>query len=239
MKIITFDIETTPVMSYTWDLYPTAISHDSIVSDWSIICACYKEVGKDKVHALKIKKVGDDYQVVKQLAEVLSSADVIVGHNIDKFDIKKLKARLIYHRLPPLPKLYTIDTRKKAKEAAFTSNRLDYLMKFLTGQGKMHVDYQLWLDVMKGSKIAVNKMVEYNKVDVIRNEELYLILRPYMNAHPHSGVAKGHTKEACPKCGSTKTHHQGVRVTVTGGKQQRIKCQDCGSWHHVPFKQIK
>lgn len=237
--IVTFDIETTPIIAYSWDLYPNALSHDNIIQDWSIICAAWKEVGKDKVDLVSIKKVGDDYHVVKTLRDVLANADIIVGHNIDKFDMKKLNTRLIYHRLPPLPKIPTIDTRKKAKEAAFTSNRMDYLCKFLFGEGKMPVHYDLWLDVMRGSKKAIKKMGEYNKVDVIRNEELYLLLRPYMKSHPHVAVLLNGEKTSCPKCGSTKLHKQKIRVTAAGGKYQGYQCQDCGSYHQTPVKKIE
>jgi len=170
-KIIVFDIETSPVIANTWTLYPKYLSHDNIIQDWFIICAAWKEVGKDKVHAVKIDKLGDDYNVVKTLRDALAEADVIVGHYIDKFDIKKLNTRLIYHGLDPLPKIPTVDTKKEAcKIGAFTSNKLDYLSKTLLGEGKIQVEFGLWLEVMKGSKKALKEMVEYNKVDVIRNE---------------------------------------------------------------------
>lgn len=243
-KIVTFDIETTPIQSYTWDLYPTAISHDSIISDFSIICAAWKYLGKTEVHDVRITKVHDDYKVVKKLRDVLADADIIIGHNIDKFDLKKLGARLVYHKLPPLPKLVTIDTRKVAKKiGAFTSNRLDYLGKHLLGQGKLHVDYQLWIDIMSGNKAklkaALEIMLPYNRVDVIRNEELYLRFRPYMNTHPHVGVLQERQKIACTKCGSPNTQKRGTSVTNTGTKYQRYQCQNCGGWHQVPYKQTK
>lgn len=240
LKIVTWDIETTPVTAYSWDLYPNAISHDSIVQDWSIICSSWKYLGNPKIYATAIKDVGDDYEVVKTTRDILAAADIIVGHNIDKFDVRKLKARIAYHKISPLPKLITIDTRKVAKEVGgFTSNRLDYLGKFLLGQGKMHVDYQLWLDIMNGSKTAVKKMVEYNKVDVVRNEEIYLHLRPYMNRHPHVAVIQNGHKLDCPKCGSTSLQKRGFAITLGGNKQQRLQCNSCGGWHNVPLKAIK
>lgn len=243
-KILTFDIETTPIQSYTWDLYPNAISHDSIISDFSLICAAWKYLGEKEVYDVCITKVHDDYKVVKKLRDVLADADIVIGHNIDKFDLRKLNARLVYHKLKPLPKLVTIDTRKVAKKiGAFTSNRLDYLGKHLLGQGKLHVDYQLWLDIMSGNKVklkaALDIMLPYNRVDVIRNEELYLRFRPYMNAHPHVGVLKQKEKHSCTKCGSENTQKRGTSITNTGAKYQRLQCQDCGGWHQITVKAIK
>lgn len=243
-RIVTFDIETTPIQSYTWDLYPNAISHDSIVSDFSLICAAWKYLGEPTVYDACITKVHDDYKVVKKLRDVLADADVVIGHNIDKFDLKKLNARLIYHKLPPLPKLVTIDTRKVAKKlGGFTSNRLDYLGKHLLGQGKLHVDYQLWVDIMSGNKAklraALDIMLPYNRVDVVRNEELYLRFRPYMTAHPHTAVLQNKEKSACPKCGSIHTQKRGISITNAGTKYQRLQCQDCGGWHQVVYKPTK
>lgn len=237
-KIVTFDIETTPITAYTWTLYPQVLSHDNIVQDWSIICGAWKILGEDKVYATAVKKVGDDYMVVKKLRDVLADADIIIGHNSDKFDIKKLNARLIYHKLPPLPPIPTIDTKKEAKKiAAFTSNRLDYLSKHLLGEGKVHVDYQLWVDVMKGSKKALREMVEYNKVDVIRDEDVYLRLMPYIKNHPHVGVLNGGSKvHSCPNCGSTKLKRNGIRPTKAGIPRQEVQCGSCGSYHRIPIE---
>jgi len=234
-KIIVWDIETTPIIANTWDLYPKYLSHDNIIQDWTIICGAWKEIDKTTVHAVKVDNVGDDYEVVKKLREVLASADVLVHHNGDRFDIKKLNARLIFHNLPPLPKIPTVDTLKEAKKiAAFTSNRLDYLSKFLIGEGKIHVEYGLWLDVMKGSKKALKEMVEYNKVDVLRLEAVYLRLRPYMKSHPHHGALNGEDRNcSCTHCGSTKVKKNGIRVTAAGLKKQELQCQNCGAYMRV------
>lgn len=236
--IITFDIETAPITAFTWDLYPKFLSIDNIVEDWFIISACWKVLGKPKVHSVVIDTLKDDYNVCKTLRDALAQADAIVGHNSDKFDIKKLNARLIYHKIAPLPQIPQIDTCKEAKKVAyFTSNKLDYLGKHLLGSGKVHVDYSLWLRVMAGSKKALKEMVDYNKVDVVRDEELYLRLRPYMKNHPHIGVMQGTDRLiSCPKCGSTDIKKNGIRISAAGVKKQECQCQSCGGFHRVPFK---
>lgn len=238
MKIICWDIETSPIIANTWSLYPKYLSHDNILQDWFIISGAWKEVGKDKVHSVAISEVGDDLAVVTKLREVLASADVIVHHNGDKFDIKKFNTRLIYHNLPPLPKVPTVDTLKEVKKvAAFSSNRLDYLGKMLLGHGKIHVGFDLWLDVMKGSKKALREMVEYNKVDVIRLEEFYLRLRPYMKNHPHHGAVNGEDRNcSCTHCGSVKVKRNGIRITAAGLKKQELQCMACGAYSRVPIQ---
>jgi uncharacterized protein YprB with RNaseH-like and TPR domain len=234
-KILFWDIETTPIISYTWNLYPTAISTDSVIRDWTIICGAWKFLGEDEVHSVAIKDVDNDYDVVMTLANALRSADVIVHHNGDSFDIKKLVMRMIYHGLPPLPEIDTVDTKKAVKRvAAFTSNKMDYLCKMLTGKGKIHVDYELWLRIMKNDKEALAEMVKYNEVDVIRNEELYLKLLPYMKTHPHVGALSGKDRKcSCPRCGSTNVKKNGIRLTKTGLIRQEMQCTDCGSYHRI------
>ena len=54
----------------------------------------------------------DDYHVVKTIRDTLADADMIIHHNGDRFDIRKINARLIYHGLYPLPKLVALDTLK-------------------------------------------------------------------------------------------------------------------------------
>ena len=236
-KIIIYDIETTPIATYTWNLWPNGISHESIIQDWSIICAAWKELGSDKVYSAAVKTVGDDKELVKKLRDVLSSASIIVHHNGDKFDLKKINTRLIYHRLEPLGKVTAVDTLKEVKKVAnFTSNRLDYLSKILTGQGKMHVGYELWLRVMRGEKKAIKEMLEYNKVDVIRLEEIYEILKPYMKSHPHMGPGEGNHKDhSCRACGSSNVKLNGIRYTAAGVKKQEIQCNECHAYSTIRF----
>lgn len=236
-KIICWDIETAPIIANTWDLYPKYLSPDNILQDWYIISAAWKEVGKERVHSIAITELGDDLAVVTKVREVLASADVIVHHNGDRFDLKKLNTRLIVHGLPPLPKVPTVDTLKEVKKvAAFSSNKLDYLSKTLIGHGKLHAPYELWLEVMKGSKKALREMIEYNKVDVIRLEEVYLRIRPYMKSHPHMGVLQGEDRNlSCTHCGSEKVKRNGIRITAAGLKKQECQCQACGAYMRVPI----
>lgn len=230
-KIICWDIETSLVIATTFSLYPDSLSHEGILQDWFIICGAWKELGKDKVHTVQIKKNTDDYQVCKTLRDALADADIIVHHNGDKFDIKKLNARLMFHKLPPLPLIPTVDTLKEVKKVAqFTSHRLDYLGKHLFGQGKLKHSSGMWIDIAKGDLKPVKEMVAYNEIDVVRLEQLYLYLRPYMKSHPHMGILKNDDKHSCIKCGSSNMLKDGIRMTAGGIKKQRNKCGDCGSY---------
>jgi DNA polymerase elongation subunit (family B) len=239
-RILFCDIEISPVIATTWDLYPKALSINNILKDWYLISAAWKWAGEKTVHAVSAAKPHDDKMAVKALRDVVAKADIVVGHNLDKFDLKKLNSRIITHNLAPLPQVSTVDTLKEVKRVAtFTSHKLDYLSKVLNGKRKIHVDYELWLQVLAGSKKALAKMVTYNKVDVIRTEELYNRLLPYMKNHPHVGVMLGKDRRlSCNKCGSTDIKRNGIRITAAGMKKQEIQCMHCFSYSRIPLINI-
>lgn len=239
-RIILFDIETAPIVGTMWGLYNNFLSPENIVKDWYMISAAWKTLGSTKVNSVSVSKAGssNDRNVVKTLRDALAEADIVVGHNSDKFDLKKFNARLIYHGLEPLPPIHSVDTRKEAKKiAGFTSNKLDYLDKFFGGTGKMHTDYELWLKVMAGDNEALRYMVKYNKDDVNRLENVYLHLRPYMKNHPHVGATAGKDRyKSCPNCGSSDLKLNGIRLTAAGIRKQEVQCRTCGHYHRYPIQ---
>lgn len=235
-KIIIWDIETSLMAVSTFQLKNDYIHHSNILQDWYIICACWKEHGKSKVHAVSLadnlkrfkKDPSDDYEIVKALRSVLEDADIIVHHNGDRFDLRKLNARLIYHSLPPLPRINAVDTLKEVRKiASFTSNRLDYLGEHLGYGGKTTTSSGLWLRVLRGDVDAVNEMVRYNKRDVTLLEKIYQRLRPYIKNHPN--VSAGEVF-GCPNCGSEHLQSRGITRTRAGTVYGRLCCTDCGSW---------
>ena len=245
-KVIFFDIETSLIIATTFTLYPEHIPHTGIIQDWFVVSIAWKEQGNPKVHSVSIndfkrKRPDEDFGVLKTFREAIEGADILIAHNGDKFDIKKLNARLIYNRLAPIPKLLTIDTLKEVKKiAAFTSNRLDYLGSHLIGHGKLPTTPDLWMRVLKGDRAAVREMVKYNKVDVIRLEQLYNVLRPYMKNPPNFSVLMGHEQAdcGCKSCGSLHVKKNGYKFTAGGVKRQEIKCLDCHHYSSYPVYKI-
>lgn len=232
MKILLWDIETSPLAVNTWNLWPKFISHEAIIHEWNIITAAWKWYGEKRVHAVAIDPVSprDDKAVVSALHAALSSADVIIAHYGDKFDFPKLKARALFHGLPPLPPIKTIDTKKVASQVfGFTCNRLDYLGRLMGVGKKLPTDLDLWLSVMAGDEKALARMVRYNKQDVVLLEEVYKRLRPYMTNHPNEALYG--EIACCPVCGSQKFKKQGVKFNRTRAMQQ-YQCQadGCRAW---------
>jgi hypothetical protein len=231
MKILLWDCETSPIIATTWTLWEPTLGYENIVEDWTLLTAAWKWFGEKKVEAAAIdpRRPKDDKALTAKLHAVLSEADVIVAHNGDQFDLRKFNARAVFHKMPPIPPPTTIDTKKVAKQFfAFTTNRLDHLGQFLGVGRKMHTGgFKLWLDVLKGDKKALAKMVKYNKQDVEVLEGVYKILRPYMRNHPNEGLST--QVECCPTCGSEKFTKSGLRHTRTRS-YQRYNCSSCHAW---------
>jgi DNA polymerase elongation subunit (family B) len=241
MKAIVFDIETSFIKAYTFSIRNIDIPYQNIIEDWYVLCGAWKVLGDKKIHStaitdFKTKKFNDDYNVVKALRDAFSDADLLIGHNIESFDIRKLNSRLIYHRIQPLPVIPTLDTYRELRRVAeFTSHRLDYVNKVLNGHGKLSNPPDLWHRCMEGDKQAFEHMVKYNKIDVQRTEELYDVIKPYLRTSVHIGVLKGNGKTSCKNCGSTELKKNGLRYTATGMVRQEYQCKTCGSYMKLPI----
>jgi len=238
-KIVFWDIETQKMTVQSFGLYPDSINHQDIIEDWYIICACWVEGDNKSVQASSVlddpkrfkKDPRDDYVVVKKLHEVLSNADIIVAHNGNRFDYKKLNARIIFHGLKPLPPIVKIDTLLLARrEFAFSSNRLDFLGDFLGVGRKIDTAKGLWERSRLGDKKAIKDMVKYNKQDVLLLRDIYERLKPHVKL-PFSSV------DVCPKSKSDHITKQGIKKNRVSS-YQKWQCQDCGSWcqSRLPLK---
>lgn len=233
-RILLWDIETTPMIVTTWGLFKPHLDHANIRQESFIISGAWKWAEEDEVNAvsINIRNPKNDRPVISALHKVLSMADVLVGHNGDKFDLRKFNARAIYHNLRPLPPIPTVDTLKVARKLFyFNSNRLDYLGKFLCGTGKIPTNYDLWMKIMDKDAEALEKMVKYNKVDVLVLEKVYKRLRPYMRNHPNTALYRDAV--CCAACGSEKYEKRGFHYLIAT-RRQRYRCNECGAWWSGP-----
>lgn len=227
-KVLFIDLETYPQLGYTWTSYEANVLH--VVKPWIICCFTAKWLGGDRItKALPDYKAKDDRLLVKDLWNLVNQADVLVAHNGDSFDVRKMNSRFIAHGfLPPHP-YHTIDTKKVARRVfGFTSNRLDTLCQQLGLGKKLSTDgFDLWLGCIEGDEKAWAKMRAYNSHDVALLEKLYLKMLPWINNHPLVADA------GCPKCGSAHLQSRGTRRTSTRTYSQ-LQCQDCGGWVRIP-----
>lgn len=237
MKIISFDIETAPILGYTWTTYEADVLHE--VRPSYLLCFAWKELntGKTFVKSLadfspKGKDNDGEEQLVKCLWNLLNETDIVIAHNGDAFDVKRANAFFMRFGLKP-PKPYdTIDTLKEYKKVAKNdSHKLDFLGKDLKLGRKIHTGgIKLWLDCMADHKNekAWHLMTSYCKQDVRLLEAVYNELSPWMKRHPNLSVLMN--RDACPRCGKSGVLvRRGVRVT-SAGENPRYRCKACGGW---------
>ena len=231
-KRLFFDIETSPNIGLFWRPgYKVRLTPDNIIDERAIICVSYKWEGEDKVHTITWDN-GNDYNLVKEFAEVLKYADEIVAHNGDFFDVKWLRTRALYHGIPFNTYIKTLDTYKKARaQFEFNSFKLDYIAKFLKVGGKIETGgFDLWKKItLNHDKEALATMVKYCENDVIILEDVYHKIESYIKPNSHVGVHEGGHKGSCPCCGSENVKHIGNLTTTAGTVQRHMECRDCGT----------
>jgi len=234
-KRLFFDIETSPNIVYSWNLgYDLNISPDLLIKERAIICICYKYEGDSKVYSLTWDK-GNDKKMLQEFVKIINSADEVIGHNGDKFDIKHVRTRCIFHGIPMIPDVQSLDTLKLSRaNFKFNSNKLNYIAQFL-GLGKK-IDtggFSLWKEVMDYKSTALTKMVDYCKQDVVLLEKVYQKLNAYTLSKVHVGLHQGGNSCSCPSCASPRTVSNGVRITASGLKKRRLQCLNCGKYFSI------
>ena len=239
-KRLFFDLEVSPNIGFFWQSgHQISVNYDSIIKERAIICICYKWEGKDKVYHLKWDKNQCDKKLVQDFAKVANTADELVGHNGDRFDLKWFKTRALIHGVVFTPYMTTYDTLKLAKSHfKFNSNRLDYISKLLLGVGKEESGYDLWKDIcLKNSRTAMAKMIKYCKVDVIRLEQVFERFRPYVKPKSnYSGLKHG---VSCPECGNEDLKINRTSYLPSGNIKVQYLCKECSTYHTKTVTQKK
>lgn len=232
-KILLFDLETSPRVTYTWDFYEQDVLE--VKEEWYILCFAYKWLGEKTTHIVALpdfpgysKNKSNDEKLTKKLWELFNSAEILIGQNLDKFDVKKSNARFIFHGLDPISKP-TIDTLKLArKHFSFGNNKLDYLGQYLSvGRKIPHTGKHLWLGCMNGNEKDWELMKRYCKQDVELLEKVYLKLRGWDTSLGHN-LNLVYQKNNCPKCQSEHYVKDGFRPTLSG-VYQKYRCMNCGN----------
>lgn len=235
-----FDIETSPNIVLSFRVgRDISIDHDNIVSERAIICICYKWAGDKNVYSLTWDKGQSDKAMLAKFIKIAKSADELVGHNGDRYDIRWLRARAAYHRLDCPPDFVSIDTLKQSRSGfAFNSNRLDYLGKFLGFGGKRATGgFGLWKSILLNKDAtALSKMVRYCERDVRLLQKVHEALIPYTKHKVHAAVHNGGDRIDCPECTSTDQRVNAYRTSTAGVKSVQLQCNDCGKYHMVPRK---
>jgi len=228
---IVFDIETAPGLYALFQSGKMYVPPESCIEEpGKIICIAYKWWNKKRTHCLTWDENQDDKAMIEEFVEIANSADILVAHNGDQFDIKTIRTRCLKHRIAMMPNYTSIDTLKNCRALfRMQSNKLNMVAKFLGIPGKMQTGgIKLWLDVTFGKcPKAFNKMIRYCRRDVTLLEEVFDILNPYMPMRSRVNTCI----TLCPWCGSNRLSvNQRRKYTALGTERVSLKCLDCGKY---------
>ena len=173
--------------------------------------------------------------MIEEFLEVAMTADELVAHNGDKFDLKWFNTRNLIHNLPPIPQYKTVDTLTIARKHFYlNSNRLDYLGKILLQEGKINTNFNLWKRIcLDNEPSAMREMVQYCKKDVELLERIWRKLAPYDAPKTHAGVYAGLSRWTCPHCASENVKVTKTRPTPKGMIQKQMQCNDCHRYYTI------
>ena len=229
-----FDIEVSFNLGMFWTSgFKISLGPENIIKERAIICICYKWEDEKEVGWLTWDAKQCDKKMLEKFVKIANSADELVGHNGDKFDLAWIRTRCLYHGIGMFPNYTTIDTLKIARSKfKFNSNKLNYIAKFLGIGQKIHTDFDLWKRiVLNKDKVAMDKMVRYCKMDVILLEKVYKQLSTHISPKTHYGVIFGQDRGNCPECGSNDLIRHLQRINASGLKKIVYQCKTCGKYN--------
>lgn len=142
-KILIFDLETSPLIAEMWSPWGDAIN---ILRESFMLCWSAKWLFEDNIISAHLtpKEIvsANDERITKILWSLLDEADIVIAHNLKKFDKKVAQTRFFKHDLK-LPSHYSeVDTLAwLRKQFKITYNRLDFVSKVFLGlEGKMETE---------------------------------------------------------------------------------------------------
>jgi len=234
MKILSMDIETSPHLSWHWRRWKENIPKSFTVQESRVLCWAAKWYGQKTIKFQSEWNVGSD-EMLAQIWDLLDDADVVMGFNSKKFDVKRLNAEFVKRGWDAPSPYQQIDLYLQCKKNfAFSSNRLDDVLEELGLLQKLpNEGMKLWMRVMEGERIAQQQMKKYNIQDVEVTEQLYDHIRQWITPHPNMGLYvddEGDENPACRTCGEKEMIRHKKRPTSVGLYQQ-WHCQNCGAYH--------
>lgn len=229
-RVLLLDIESAPTKAHVWGRWKQNVGLSQVLSEGYMLTYSAKWLGDELIMCNRIKRPEDDKTIVEELAALIDQADLIVAHNLVKFDWPTIKTRMVFHgMLPPKP-VRIVDTLQIAKKAfRFPSNSLDSIAAYLGLERKLqNSGMDLWNRCVLMDDCAMEEMLEYNRQDVVVLEQVYNRLAPWYNQHPSVAVLYDDGKQHCPLCGSDSLQKIDKSAFTNTSEFDAYRCRGCG-----------
>lgn len=212
-----------------------------VLQDEYILGIGYKWKGESKVYwkglpdfPLYKKDPKNDRELVIFIASLIEQSDQVIGHKLKSFDMKKIRARMLYHKLPPLSEPRVFDTKTEVKKKfSYISNKLDDLSRQLLDERKLkHEGIQMWTNCMSEKYHSKDwkMMGTYCKQDVLLTDRLHELCFPWSDNNLNWNL-DGDRPKCCPACGNALFGVHGEEISKSHIRQKyRCRRKEC---HHV------
>ena len=169
------------------------VNPDLLDKEYYIICWSASWVGSNEVYSgcvtPQAARKWSDKAILKPIWKLMDEADVISGHNVSGFDIKRLNARFLLNGMNPPLDFAVMDTLKVARNRfSFESNKLDYIAKRLGFRPKDAMGLDDWKKIAEsGDEKTLAKMQKYNKGDVREGKKVLETLKGWAGKPKYFG----------------------------------------------------
>jgi hypothetical protein len=228
-RVLLIDIETSPLLVYTWGLWQQNIGINQIVEPTRMLCFAAKWLGEPDTMFFSENEHGR-LDMVNAAWNLLDQADAVIHYYGSQFDVKHLNREFLDAGLTPPSPFKQVDLKLAvSKRFKFPSNKLQFVSQALGLSGKEATGgFDLWRGCMNGDAKSWKTMEVYNRRDVTLLEEVYEHLLPWIPNVPHRHLYDGHGG-GCPNCGKDGMIEDGLYQTALSSFR-RYFCSACGSW---------
>jgi hypothetical protein len=247
-RILILDVERIDgITQQNWwergDLQKKYIHQETVIREPRTTIVCAKWYDEPDVIQLAEWDKGGRGRFLKRVHDLMSSADIIVGHNILNADIPWLEGDFYFRRighkhvpsLPPLPPYKTVDTLRVARQfkTGVPFKSLNALCQILNIPAKTDVyDRNAMERAVNGSVEDRERLVAYCAGDVIATQGLFDALRPHIKNHPHLFVDGQDKLTTCNRCGS-ETVPSSRRYIANVLSYSMRRCTNCKAYSRL------
>lgn len=205
------------------------IPPDSVIEWPRTICGAWGWYGVKRTEFAS--EWGDGREaMLRRMWDAYDQADVVYGHNVDRFDTKNLNAEWLVLGLSPPSPFKILDTLKEARKTfGFESNTLASLTERLDVETKTDkYSIEVARDACAGHKPSQRRIKAYNVGDRVASEAFVNRLRGWIPSHPHDLVGRIDDRPTCNQCWGDNLEPNGIKLAqqIT---YKLYRCRDCGA----------
>lgn len=236
-KVLYVDIENMAIKAWVWGLFDQNIGLNQIIEDSFIIAWAAKWADEKKVMYMDQRNVKnpnkDSKKLLQGIHSLLDKADIVIGQNSKRFDVKKLNTAFLKIGLKKPSGFKQTDTLEiSRRNFAHTSNKLEFVSekynnKYKKLKHEKYPGFTLWTECIAGNQDAWKDMEKYNSHDVLATQEYHELVRSWDNSNHDPNLYHDDYHHVC-RCGSYNLKRNGYSYTSTG-KYIRYKCKSCGA----------